>query len=74
MRLESHARQEPVQYFSECQWAERLLDGEILFRSLSYYRDYEDSEVRGDRNEGSRPCVGKATWSSTISRRARRSH
>src|SRR5947208_1026158 len=32
MRLESHARQEPVQYFSECQWAERLLDGEILFR------------------------------------------
>src|SRR5205809_8078488 len=32
MRLESHARQEPVQYFSECQWAERFLDGEILFR------------------------------------------
>jgi len=53
MRLESHARQEPVQYFSECQWAERFLDGEILFRSLSYFRDYEDSEVRGDRNEGS---------------------
>ena len=46
MRLESHARQEPVQYFSECQWAERFLDGEILFRSLSYFRDYEDSEVR----------------------------
>ena len=31
--------------------AERFLDGEILFRSLSYFRDYEDSEVRGDRNE-----------------------
>jgi hypothetical protein len=26
--------------------------GQVLFRSLSYFRDYEDQEVRGDRNEG----------------------
>ena len=40
----------PSKYFSERQWAERFLDGEILFRSLSYFCDYQDNEG-GDRNE-----------------------
>jgi hypothetical protein len=38
-------------FYSERRWAEKFLDGEVLFRSLSYFRDYED-QVRGDRNEG----------------------
>lgn len=28
--------------------------GEVLFRSLSYYRDYEEQQVRGDKHEGTR--------------------
>jgi hypothetical protein len=28
--------------------------GELLFRSLSYYKDYEEQQVRGDRYEGTR--------------------
>lgn len=28
--------------------------GEVLFRSLSYYSNYEEMQVRGDRNEGKR--------------------
>lgn len=39
-------------YFSDLKWANAFLDGEILFRSLSYFRDYEDKNVRGDQNEG----------------------
>ncbi len=39
-------------YFSERKWAEAFLDGSMLFRSLAYFRDYEDEEVRGDTNEG----------------------
>lgn len=39
-------------YFSERKWAESFLDGELLFRSLSYFRDYEDNNVREDQNEG----------------------
>ena len=39
-------------YFTELRWAERFLEGNILFRSLSYFRDYEDNEVRGDRSAG----------------------
>lgn len=38
-------------YFSERRWADQFLEGEILFRSLSYFRAYED-QVRGDVNEG----------------------
>jgi hypothetical protein len=45
-------RRSLYKYFSEVLWAEHFLDGKILFRSLSYFRDYEDNEVRGDRNEG----------------------
>ena len=39
-------------YYSDRKWAEAFLDGELLFRSLSYFRDYEDKKVRGDQNEG----------------------
>ena len=28
--------------------------GEVLFRSLSYFRDYEDAQVRGDQFEGTK--------------------
>src|SRR5688572_6125597 len=40
-------------YYSERRWAEAFLDGELVFRSLAYFRDYEDGEIRGDRSEGS---------------------
>jgi hypothetical protein len=39
-------------YYSDRKRAEAFLDGELLFRSLSYFRDYEDKNVRGDQNEG----------------------
>lgn len=29
-----------------------LSDGAFLFRSLSYFQDYEDQQVRGDRHDG----------------------
>src|SRR4051812_37477758 len=48
-------------YYSERRWAEAFLDGDLLFRSLAFSRDYEDEETRGDRNEGSavfRPAGG----------------
>jgi len=45
-------RRSLYKYFSEHKWAEALLDGEVLFRSLSYFRDYEDKNVRQDQNEG----------------------
>ena len=41
-----------VRYFSE-ENARRFLDqGEVLFRALSYFRDYEDDGVRSDEFEG----------------------
>jgi hypothetical protein len=48
-------------YFSERKWADAFLDGDVLFRSLSYFRDYEEQEVRGDKYEGTskfRPAGG----------------
>ena len=38
-------------YFLEHRYAELFLDGEVLFRSLAYFRDIEDA-VRGDEYEG----------------------
>ncbi len=38
-------------YFSEAKYAEAFLDGQMLFRSLAYFRDNEDA-VRGDEYEG----------------------
>jgi hypothetical protein len=48
-------------YFPERRWAEAFLDGQVLFRSLSYFQDYEDKDVRGDNGEGTarfRPAGG----------------
>jgi hypothetical protein len=39
-------------YHSERLYAERLLAGNLLFRPLSFYRDIEDEQIRGDINEG----------------------
>jgi hypothetical protein len=38
-------------YYDQRIWAEKFLDGEMLFRSLAYFRDCEDA-VRGDEHEG----------------------
>ena len=50
MLSQSNTRQNT--YFSERKWAEAFLDGEVLFRSLAYFRDYEDENVRKDKGEG----------------------
>jgi hypothetical protein len=39
-------------YFSKREHSEAFMDGSLLFRTLRYFADYEDGEVRGDRNEG----------------------
>lgn len=39
----------PEQYVSDF-----VHSGAVLFRSLSYYRDYEDAQVRGDEFEGTK--------------------
>ena len=39
-------------YYDKHQWANAFLDGKLRFRSLSYFRDYEDEQIRGDKNEG----------------------
>ncbi len=47
-------------FFSERRWAEAFLDGELRFRSLAYFRDYEDcagSQVVGDHYEGTRASM-----------------
>jgi hypothetical protein len=45
-------RRSLYKYYSERQWAEEFLEGKLLFRSLAYFRDYEDQNVREDQNEG----------------------
>jgi hypothetical protein len=44
-------RRRLYKYFSERKWAEAFLRENLLLRSLSYFRDHEDNEVRGDHNE-----------------------
>jgi hypothetical protein len=39
-------------YFSEKNASAFVEKGEVLFRALSYYRDYEDEGVRSDDTEG----------------------
>ncbi len=39
-------------YFSEKHAHAFVQKGEVLFRALSYFRNYEDGEVRGDKFEG----------------------
>jgi hypothetical protein len=45
-------RQSLYKYFTKRKWADAFLDGKILFRSMSFFRDYEDKHVRGDQKEG----------------------
>lgn len=39
-------------YYSTRKWADAFLDGKLRFNSLAYFRDFEDVQVRGDKNEG----------------------
>ena len=39
-------------YLSAAEHAEKLISGQVLFRTLAYFRDNEDGGVRGDHNEG----------------------
>ncbi len=39
-------------YYADRKWGEEFLDGRFRFWSLAYFRDLEDSGVRGDANEG----------------------
>ena len=41
-------RRSLFKYFSEEKYAEAFRDGQLLFRALSYFRDVEDRQVRGD--------------------------
>src|SRR5882762_3730947 len=54
-------RRSLYKYFTERKWADAFLQGEVLFRSLAYFRDYEDECVRKDKKEGTavfRPSDG----------------
>jgi hypothetical protein len=39
-------------FFDDARWAEQMVLGSLRFRTLAYYRDYEEQRVRGDDNEG----------------------
>lgn len=41
-----------VRYFSKANGQAFVAHGEVLFRALSYFRDYEDNGVRADEHEG----------------------
>jgi hypothetical protein len=45
-------RRSLYKYYADRKWAEAFLNGKLLFRSLAYFRDFEDKDIRGDRNEG----------------------
>lgn len=45
-------RSKLFKYFSSEKWSRAFLEGELLFRPLSYFRDYEDGGVRADQFEG----------------------
>ena len=48
-------------YFTKAEHAELFLDGKLFFRTLRYFSEYEDGDVRGDANEGTnlyRPVQG----------------
>jgi hypothetical protein len=54
-------RKRLYKYFSDRKWAQSFLDGKLLFRSLAFFRDYDDDNVREDRHEGTavfRPTGG----------------
>lgn len=39
-------------FFDDVRWAEQMVLGSLRFRTLAYFRDYEDGLVRGDEHEG----------------------
>jgi hypothetical protein len=59
-------------YFSEPRWADAFVqDGAMRFRTLAYFRDYEDAQTRGDFNEAVailRPVGGVAGRNKTQGR------
>jgi hypothetical protein len=48
----SRTRHVLYKHFTERKWADAFLDGEVLFRSPAYFRDYGDENVGRDTNEG----------------------
>jgi hypothetical protein len=52
IRFETMQRRSLYKYYSDQRWADDFLNGKLLFRSLSYFRDYEDKQVREDQKEG----------------------
>ncbi|MNF41761.1 hypothetical protein D3C84_227950 [compost metagenome] len=51
----SGAALKPLYKYLPSKYLDAFVDrGEVLFRSLSYYSNYEEMQVRGDRNEGKR--------------------
>jgi hypothetical protein len=55
-------------YFHDRKRAEAFLGGEVSFSSLSFFRDYEDQNVRRDKNEGTsvfKPTDGLLTHNQT---------
>jgi hypothetical protein len=47
------ARHSKFRYFRKREWGEAFMDGDVRFKSLSYYHQIEDGAIRGDANEGS---------------------
>jgi hypothetical protein len=45
-------RRSLYKYFDDIKWVEAFIGGAIRFKTLAYYRDYEDAGVRRDVNEG----------------------
>jgi hypothetical protein len=45
-------RRSLCKYYNDQRWAEAFLNGKLLFRSLAYFRDFGDKDIRGDQNEG----------------------
>jgi len=45
-------RRSLYKYYSQVKYAEALLNGEVFFQSLGYFRNYEDGNTRGDELEG----------------------
>lgn len=45
-------RRSLFKYYSQIKYAEALLNGEVFFQSLGYFRNYEDDNTRGDELEG----------------------
>lgn len=41
--------------YTSSQYATKFIrEGEILFRTIAYFRDYEDEQIRGDKYDGTR--------------------